>query len=461
MSGAGRLPAVVAVIIIAALLLSCDAPGMTPAGGAGADASGGEDYDFSVFFGHAEDPIKVGRIVLRYEAETGVSIRPIMTEAGAPDDRLLRRYLDASDPPAAFAAPSALLADADTGSDYVGIDWRFHGRGLAADRRTLADLIGAQEPSAPEVDEFIENIRLAGYGEWSSFIAALSAYINGREYETVKLNDREYHFAGEKGRYSSRLNGVFAVSGSDTLFMGEMLMDMASVTSETDALARSRVYTTPQAMTMISPVINTYVEALGVYTSDIAGMYASGVRGDDFINSDIYSPDYTGSVFAEQRAVFMPFDSVEYAQSPVADATQTEYIAILPVKMPYSEFWLSGYVGGVGANRSLRMNTEYSLCVNPRAGADVAAKADAFVSWLASDAESTDAVQLCLKSYYESRSFLPIPSDAERDEAGGVYTFGRDASAKVAAPMLSDPDWREDEIVSLRESLFEAWLDAD
>jgi hypothetical protein len=322
----------------------------------------------------------------------------------------------------------------------------------------LADLIGAPDAAAPEVDVFIEDIRLSSYNEWTAFIDNLDSYISGAGDAAGTLNGKAYTFAGAKGRFSSRLNGVFAVGGAEPSFVGTMLIDMASMTSDNDALSRSRLFSTPQAFTSVVPVLDTYTAALETYTSHIAGLYAPGVKGDDFINREIYSPEYTGSVFAEQRAVFTPFDSEDYAVSGLADATQAEHLVILPVKMPYAEHWLSGYLGASDVNKSIQMSTEYSLCVNEQAPASDADAARAFIAWLLADRESTDAVQLCLTGYYESGSELLLRTDNERDDDGGMAVFGEEVYGPELRAMLSDPEWLPDEIRDLRNAIYDVWL---
>jgi hypothetical protein len=447
--------ALIAILCTAVLFSSCGLFQEDAAGDPGADAADvsveDEDYDFSVFFGHAEDSIAVARIALRYKAETGVSVRPIMTAEDAADDRFLTRYLNSADPPAAFVLPT----DAKEAVSASGIGWRFHGRGFAADRRMLADLIGAEGAAAPAVDDFVRDIRLSDYREWSVFLDGLDAYIRGTAYPAITLNGRAYAFAATKGRYSSRLNGVFAVSGAAPAFVGTMLMDMASVTSDTDALDDSRLLATPQAFAAVSPVFDAYIEALGAYTSRIGGLYAPGVRGDDFINGKIYSAKYTDSVFVGGRAVFTPFDSEDYAARSV-DVTQAGYIVLLPVKTPLREHWLRTYLGGAMANSSLQMRTQYSLCVNEETGPDTREKAQAFVDWLIADTESSDTVQRCLAAYHAEGAELPLPSGQERGD--GVSAFGEEAHENVLAPMLSDPEWLPDEILSFRDALGAAWL---
>jgi hypothetical protein len=286
----------------------------------------------------------------------------------------------------------------------------------------------------------------------------LNSYIAGAANVTVTLNGNNYALADTKGRYTSQLNGVFAVSGAEPDFVGQTLMDMASVTANHDALNQSRLLSTPQAFTSVVPVLDTYISALNLYTSDIAGMYAPGVRGDDFINDDVYSSEYTNAVFANQKAVFTPFDSEDYAVDGYADATQAEHIVILPVKMPYSEHWLSGYIGPINVNKSIQLSTEYSLCVNEQAPVEYADAARAFIDWLATDIESTDAVQLCLRKYHESGAELPLPSSGDREEEGGIAVFGEEMYGPELRRMLSDPDWRADEITELRYGLYVKWL---
>jgi hypothetical protein len=465
----GYLTCVLAAALIAALLTSCsvfpvDRTDDLESGAYGADAEGDagsifaddEDYDFSVFFGHAADSITVGRIVLRYKAETGISIRPIMTDTESADDRYLRRYLDASDPPAAFAMPT----DAEGIASDAGIGWRFHGRGFAADRRMLADLIGAPAADAPEVDDFAEDIRLSGYAEWSAFLGSLDAYINGATYAAITLNNHPYTLADTKGRYSSQLNGVFAVSGADESFVGGMIMDASADASNHDALKRSRLYTTPQAFTEARPVMEAYTALLDLYTSSIAGMYAPGVRGDDFVNSDVYSDEYTGSVFAGHRAVFMPLDSALYGGSGSRDATQAEQIVLLPVKSPYDGYTYNGYTGASRANAALRMVTEYSLHVNEQAADPVRAQAQTFIDWLAADTESSDSMQLCMAGYHAKRAELPLLSEEEREEAGGIDAFAAEVYGSGVKSMLSDPEWEPVEVTWFNGVLFDRWLSA-
>jgi hypothetical protein len=445
---------IVVVTLMAIALTSC---GMFSTYGVSGAPEGDDEYDFSVFFGHSEDPITVGRIVLRYKVKTGISIQPIMTEAGTADERALRRYLGASNPPAAFALP----ADAEDYISASGIDWKFHGRGLAADRRVLADLIGEPDAAAPSVDAFAEDIRCADYREWSIFLDGLGSYINGATYAAITLNGKPYSFAESKGRYSSLLNGVFAVSGADSSFVGTMLMDLAAMTSDHDLLSRSRLIPTPQAFDIASPVFDVYIEALSDYTSNIGGLYAPGVRGNDFIDDDIYSPEYTGAVFAGCKAVFTPFDSEDYTENDDADVTQAEQIVILPVKMPYAEHWLSGYLAATDVNKSLRMDTKYSLCVNEEAPPSDKSEAQAFIEWLAADSESSNAIQLCLAGYDAKGAGLPLLSDEDRGDMEGVEVFGEVVYESVLKPMLSDPDWQAEEIQALKDSVESAWYASD
>jgi hypothetical protein len=466
------------LLLATALAASCgaaasdgtDADGAADAAAdAGADAAVDDaEYDFSFFFGQSEDPITIGRIVTRYKAETGISIEPIMTDEGAADSQFLRRYLSASDPPAAYALPG----DADpVTTDLVGtatataIAWRFRGAGLAADRRVLADLIGADDASDPAVDTFIEDMRLADYTEWSSFIDSLDDYIRaGRPAAaSFALSGKTYTFPEKKGRFSSQLNGVYAMSGAGPSFVSETLMDLASVTSDAASFDRSRLLPTPQAISIAAPVFNTYIDALEAYTAHLAGLYAPGIRGDDFIDEEIYSAEYVYSVFSACRAVFMPFDSDSYGDLLAADATQAGYVTLLPVKMPLQAqvYWLSGDIGQDEAERSIRMSTEYSLCVNANAAPEQQALAWEFVSWLESDTESSDPMQLCLARYDDKGARLPLTTENEREDAAGIAAFGADLYGYGLRTMLSDPDWLPDEVRTLKSYINNLWLAAE
>jgi hypothetical protein len=464
------------------------------------DSEPGEEYDFSVFFGHAEDPISISRIVVRYEAETGVRIEPIMTDADSADDRFLERYMGSSNPPAVFALPADengsvdyaigngyvdpsvsdvtaedFSPDAtggssnstyDAGSDFVsaaGIGWRFRGRGLAADRRVLAELIGAPGPNDKAVDSFIEDMRAADYREWSAFLDGLDGYIKdaAATYAAITLNGKAYSFADGKGRFSSRLNGVFAVSGAYPSFVSERLFYLASITADTESLTRSRMLATPQAISIVSPVFNTYISALDAYTSRIGGLYAAGVRGDDFTNNRIYSAEYVGSVFAANRAVFMPVDSGEYADAPNTSAAQAGYIAILPIKLPYADNWLSGYLHTADANKSIELSVEYSLCVNADAAPETKEKAKAFVEWLVADTESSDAMQLCLRSYNVKDARLPFLTEGASGDGDGPVSFAKGLYDSALRQLLSRPDWKPDVIEGFKGSLADRWHISD
>jgi hypothetical protein len=165
-----------------------------------------------------------------------------------------------------------------------------------------------------------------------------------------------------------------------------------------------------------------------------------------------------GSVFAEQRAVFMPFDSENYAESDVADATQAEHLVILPVKAPFAEHWLSGYIGASDVNESIQMITQYSLCVNDQIPDSDADAARAFIEWLVADRESIDVVQRCMTGYHESGLDLPLLTDNEREDEGGMAVFGDEVYGSALRSMLSDPEWLPDEITALRDAIYDRWL---
>ncbi|MDR0357434.1 MAG: hypothetical protein LBH63_03605, partial [Clostridiales Family XIII bacterium] len=61
-----------------------------------------EAYDFSVFLGNASDPVEVSELISRYTLETGIVVKPLITEENSDDERALWRALESNDPPAAF-----------------------------------------------------------------------------------------------------------------------------------------------------------------------------------------------------------------------------------------------------------------------------------------------------------------------------------------------------------------------
>jgi hypothetical protein len=431
---------------------------------------GAEDeaaYDFSMFFGHTMDPIVIDRILTRYKVETDVNIRAITTEADARNERFLRRYLNASDPPAAFVFDEVSDRDALVAAGYVttapavavgaaettggGLAWRYRGIGFAADGRVLADLFGTAD-----ADRVVEDIRLSTWTEWTAFIAGLEEYISDTTSSVTpvafSLNGKPYAFVPEKGGYSADLNGVFALEGSDSAFVSALLLDRATATSGKKILSISSILSTPQALSAATPVFDAYTSALETYTDHLGGLYAEGIRGDDFVNVDIYSPEYAVDVFAAGRAVFFPFDSEQYDALKETNATQAEHIVLLPVKMPYSQNGLSEYASDRPSNRALHQSVTYSLHVNVFADAATRAKAADFVTWLASDEQSMDPVQRQLKTYYERNAVLPLETDEEMAEfEERVY------ESPVLKSRLTDSVWDDADIGELKDDLFERW----
>jgi hypothetical protein len=323
----------------------------------------------------------------------------------------------------------------------------------------LAELIGASGPNDRAVDSFIEDMRAANYREWSAFLDELDGYIKDATatYAAITLNGKEYSFSEGKGRFSSQLNGIFAVSGASPSFVSERLFYLAAITSNTESLMRSRMLATPQAIAITSPVFNTYISALGAYTSRIGGLYAAGVRGDDFTNDRIYSAEYISSVFSANRAVFMPIDSDEYANAQNTSATQSEYIAILPIKLPYVDNWLSGYLHTTDVNKSIELSVEYSLCVNANVAPAIKEKAKSFIEWLAADIESSDAMQLSLKAYNVKGARLPFMTDEEPGDSELIASFRKSIYDSRLRQMLSRPDWQPDVTEGFKGSLADRW----
>jgi hypothetical protein len=479
-------------------------------------AAPAEGYDFSFFFGSSENPITIERIVSRYAAEKNVRVWPITTGDDAAGERYLRIFMRSSDPPAGYAISEE---SKDSFATTSGIGWRFHGRGFVCDRRVLSDLIGAGGADAPETYAFAENLGKSSFSEWRWFLKKLKDYIAGAQTDAFMLNGNEYKFAAEKGKYSSRLNGIFALSGVDPSFLGSELMRLSAVTSDgashspeadsdygsdsgagtdsgfgsdsgsdadsgfgsdsgsdedsgfgSDSVSGSGESTTSRAISAYAPVLRAYVSALDTYTRDIAGLYAPGIRGDDFINEKIYSAEYTRSAFYENRALFMPFDSDIYEELKSENATQSEHFAMIPVKIPYGENGLSAFRGVVAANAALSVETKYSLCANEGAPPKERRMAEDFIKWLAEDKEFSDTIQLSMAAYYAEGAVIPLKPDDDEESGygtGGVFaaeniegTLSEDDFGIYVKPLLSYAEWDAAKTGALIEGIAMMWYPA-
>ncbi|MDR2156961.1 MAG: hypothetical protein LBO81_04175 [Clostridiales Family XIII bacterium] len=466
--------------LAASLLIGCnrsDPPTETEA------AQETETYDFSVFFGNAEDPVKISELISRYETEKGIVVKPIITEAGDDNERALWRALESSNPPAAylisantnegniveggFMAELSSILPSVSGRSIPGI---FRGSGWAADKRLISDLVGEDRAEA-----FLADMRSADYEDWVGFVDKLNAYILRGTAASFRLNGREYGFPEEKGPYAAQLNGVFAVAGGDADFRVNELLSLALSTSDPTVWAAARrsaaqsaeteaenagtdadgESTTAGAFDAVRPGLSVYIEGLDLITSHMAGRYAPGVRGEGFIDDALYGKKEVRDIFAKGKAAFAATDSGDLDEIAALNAAMAANLVLLPIKLPYAENGLPGVREGRVVNSSIPVRVTHSFCVNARFAPDVQRKALDFILWLLDATRSLDgSLENSVRAYFDAGDVLPYASEEEnlKSYAETLHKEGMDV-------YLTTNRWDAAHKESLLNFMFTLWYE--
>jgi hypothetical protein len=470
---------IVLILLLSLFASSCVSnPDIT---GRGTSQPDGE-HDFSVYLSGIGDAIRLNRIIDEYERNTGLNIEVITPSDGTGTNRALRRMLNLQNPPAVFTV------DADTDLDFIAESGivtigtpaslseiesatpiRFVAKGFAADKRVLSQLIGQGD-----TEKLISDIKLADYHEWSTFITRLGQYISDGLVSGFTLNDHNYSFANEKGDLVTGLTGVFAQAGADLSFLGSELL--ARTTCTTEPSGWEAAWTSPETgagdgatgeteddaparvITLQRGLIDAYSLALSDITGNIAGLYAPGVRGDDFIDDEYYSKAEEARIFAAGRAVFTNVSTEDFESMKEASPDQAQSLALFPVKIPYLECGLDPVAGGVAANSAVPVRVALSLCINETLPEKEQVQAQNFVSWFVT-AENYGGNPLMRDAagYYKRDAILPY--DVADSEAEDRLTEFIDAiSGRDGLPaFLSMQEWNAVTLAELSTYLKNAW----
>jgi len=454
----GRGRAAALLLCLALLMLSLtgcgdtDKPEPEPAG---------TDYEFTVFFGGSADQIEVGELVAQYQAATGITIEAIFADSADTELRDLKRALTSAEPPAAFvftqpadeetAADAAFLTEegylpADTSPAAFGMV----GRGLVVDKRVLSDLTGG------DTEAFLAAAASATYSEWQTYIIALGDYIRNGTVSEYVLSGMTFRFPEVKGSYAQALNGVYAVDGGDKQFYGDFLISQATMTTSPEAFVLAEETSTEAAFAVAAPVFGVYIQGLGDMTESLAGEYAAGIRGDDFISSTNYSRTETFRIFMDGRAVFTPAYSTDYALLMSMGAEKAANLVMLPLKLPYAENGISEMVGERRVNASLQVNVQQYITLNANAEADTAEKAAAFVTWFAAaDSEWDNALESSVRAYASEGRTVPYPAASVLSE-----DFAKAAFKKSGVPKyLKTKTWNEQTTQEFSLFLLTTWYE--
>jgi hypothetical protein len=381
------------------------------------------DYDFTAYFGTPDDGILIEEAVSAYAEETGVKVGTIVSDE---NERAVRRLLNSDNPPALSVLSSetgaAELTESDTLRDLSGtetgiIPWNALGFGLVADKRLMAELA-----AGANANTYIADMRRADYTEWANFITGLDAYIRNGTPAPYTLNGKNYAFPKAKGERTAELNGVYAVAGGDpSLTVGRL---MSVVFSGLDA---AEIETASTDDTAAESALDKYAVTFETYTATLAGRFAPGIRGTDFINKEKYSRENAEKIFTGGKAAFLLADSDVYGDIHELNAAMAEDSVMLPLKT------LSAKAPG-----SILTESRYRIYANDDVSEDVKQKALDFAQWLSKyKLEHMNALEKSVASYCVSGDVTEFPGETKQLEDFGDNVYKND---EIMA-LMADPVW--------------------
>ncbi|MDR2609956.1 MAG: extracellular solute-binding protein [Clostridiales Family XIII bacterium] len=438
------------VLPVAALSACADTGGRkgeTKSPDAVSEESGTDDYTFTAYFGNEDDGIAIAETLSAYEEETGVKVNAVLDEGS---ERSVRRQLRSDEPPALYVLPGDIdtgqfaeegyvfdmAAEADiAGVDGSGFPWSVAGFGLLCDKRLLTEL-------AAGVNEvrYVSDMRNAGYEEWVVFTAALDAYIKNGTAANYTLNGNTYALPAKKGEFTSKLNGVYAVAGADPASITKRLNDVSFAGQDREQIAEAGADAVE-----VQTSLSAYASALDELTSKLAGRFAAGIRGTDFLNEEKYSLQNATEIFAADKAAFYPVDSEELDGLARLNADKAENTIMLPLKTNRPEM----------ANRLLMRSTNL-MYVNADAPDEEKAAALAFIRWFALRSLTTgSAAEMSMREFRQRGEARDFPAETERVEKFNE-TLYEDESFRL---LLEDSVWDDVKRAQLAELLALIWND--
>jgi hypothetical protein len=178
-------------------------------------------------------------------------------------------------------------------------------------------------------------------------------------------------------------------------------------------------------------------------TSSLAGRFAPGIRGTDFLNEEKYPYESAAEIFATDRAAFLPADSRIYSDVSNLNAVKAESCIIIPVKTVNPE-----------ASSKILARGLYTIYVNADMPDDVQQKAIDFVRWYSKYcATQNDVLEKSVRSYFDSGDVLAFDEPATKLEnfAQNVY---KDEAVRT---LLANPMWNAEKLTEFTFTLELEW----
>lgn len=291
-----------------------------------------------------------------YEAETGIHVKNFSIGSGQDHMETLRAEMNSKDMPTIFSIqgmkelpeweqggfvqdlskvttgdfgmmvqsiPEGLRLSSN-GTNSYGVPYNVEGYGYIVDKAMLESLFGS-DPSA--------DIQAATYTEWANFVKTLSAWIKAPSAMSVTLNGMNYTLAASKDALSSKLNGVFAVMGSEKWTYGDHLINVAI--NSVFASSRDAAKASDEQVADLQKPFMKYAQVIDLMTSNLAGADGPAMRGQDLVSSAKFGYDQAVQIFAQSKALFLKQGNWAYGNIEGVDSDMAARLEFLPVKMPY------------------------------------------------------------------------------------------------------------------------------
>ena len=336
---------------------------------AGSAPSGSSQPQLRIFNAKGENAIEFQALAEAYYDETGIQVNVFSVGSGQDHATPLRAEITSANPPHIFSVqgikeladwvdgnfildlatidnhpefqalvndiPQELRLTTD-GTNSFGIPYNVEGYGYIVDTQMLYDLF-----ENADIDELIEDIRLATYAEWQALVLAIDAYIqdasaaSAASAATVTLNGSQYSFRPQITGLAQNLTGVFAVMGAESWTYGDHFSNVAL--NAAFASASEAYQATAADLDAIHDIFLLYARALDFKTSHMAGLNGPARRGFDFVSPANFGYDQTINIFAQSRAVFLKQGNWAEGNIRNTNPEVAERLVFLPVKMPVTQ----------------------------------------------------------------------------------------------------------------------------
>jgi len=399
-------------------------------------------------------------MLTKYKKETGITIDPIIISDQEDSSQVLQSLLKGNNAPDVYVASpdsdAKWLSDGGFAADFNTISknaqgndlpYAWDGYGLVFDRAMFDEIFGANST------ELIKALKNANYEDWVSFIAAMNNYINNRTGLDFSINGKSYSFPGTKGELTKDLNGVFAIAGADSNIYGRDILNTVLPTADMAAWKNVKGQSPESAMPTLDSTLTTYVEGLDMMTTYLSGTYRAGIRGTDFVDSNLYSVNRTQKMFMDGKSVFTIADSRDYNKLAALNAKKAQTLEYLPIKMPYDSNQFASY-GGAKLNSSIPAEISYSLYINAKSSQSVQKKALDFLEWLKAHENTLgNPLSDSVKAYIQSSNSLEYDYTSSDIDSWKTAIFGNGGMSQF----LQEDLWTQEYKNEIKLYLTKMW----